>query len=106
MALMIAPLFANSHGLRIGSAWAAENDVTLFAGDCRDLLAQLPNDSAQLMVTSPPYNIGKSYERRTSLEAYLAREHEVIDCCINKLKAGGVFAGKLGTMSMREKYSP
>lgn len=93
---MIAPLFANCHGLKIGSTWDAKNDVTLFAGDCRELLAQLPNDSAQLIVTSPPYNIGKSYERRTSLEAYLAREKEVIDCCIDKLKAGGSICWQVG----------
>jgi hypothetical protein len=36
--LMIAPLFAKSHELRIGHAWAAENDVTLFTGDCREFL--------------------------------------------------------------------
>jgi adenine-specific DNA-methyltransferase len=96
MAAMIAPLFANSHGLRIGSAWDAENDATLFTGDCRQLLAQLPNDSAQLIVTSPPYNIGKSYERRTSLDAYLAREKDVIDCCIDKLRAGGSICWQVG----------
>jgi adenine-specific DNA-methyltransferase len=96
MALMIAPLFANSHGLKIGSTWDAKNDVTLFTGDCRELLTQLPNDSTQLIVTSPPYNIGKSYERRTSLDAYLAREKEVIDCCIDKLKAGGSICWQVG----------
>jgi len=42
MALMIAPLFAKSHGLRISTTWDAENDVTLFTGDCREFL-QLRN---------------------------------------------------------------
>lgn len=93
---MIAPLFANSHGLRIGDAWDHYNDATLFAGDCRELLAQLPSESAQLVVTSPPYNIGKSYERRVSLEAYLAREEEVIDSCIDKLKPGGSICWQVG----------
>jgi hypothetical protein len=57
--LMIAPLFAKSHELRIGDVWDVENDVMLFIGDCREFLQQLPDQSAQLVVTSPPYNIGK-----------------------------------------------
>jgi hypothetical protein len=39
---MIAPLFAKSHGLKIGDLWDAGNDVTLFTGDCREFL-QLRN---------------------------------------------------------------
>ena len=94
--LMIAPLFAKSHELRIGPAWDAENDVTLFTGDCRELLQQLPDHSAQLVVTSPPYNIGKSYEQRVSLEAYLAREKEVINLSIDKLRPGGSICWQVG----------
>ena len=30
-------------------------------GDCRDLLKEIPNESVRLVVTSPPYNIGKPY---------------------------------------------
>lgn len=93
---VIAPLFANSHGLRIDSVWNPDNDATLFAGDCRQLLEQLPSGCAQLIITSPPYNIGKSYEQRVSLEAYLAREEEVIDRCIDKLKPGGSICWQVG----------
>ncbi len=30
-------------------------------GDCRDLLKKIPDNSVKLVVTSPPYNIGKPY---------------------------------------------
>lgn len=30
-------------------------------GDCRELLRQIPDNSVNLVVTSPPYNIGKPY---------------------------------------------
>ncbi len=30
-------------------------------GDCRELLKQIPDSSVNLVVTSPPYNIGKPY---------------------------------------------
>ena len=30
-------------------------------GDCRELLKEIPDESVRLVVTSPPYNIGKPY---------------------------------------------
>lgn len=35
-------------------------------------MVQLPDCSVHLMVTSPPYNVGKDYDRDLSLEEYLA----------------------------------
>lgn len=32
-------------------------------GDCRELLREVPDESVRLVVTSPPYNIGKPYGR-------------------------------------------
>lgn len=80
----------------VGEHWSAKNDVTLFAGDCRELLARLPARSVQLVVTSPPYNIGKTYERRVSLPDYLQREREVINLCVDKLRAGGSICWQIG----------
>lgn len=44
---------------------------------CQDNLAfmrSLPDESIKLIVTSPPYNIGKSYERRSSLDQYVQEQ--------------------------------
>lgn len=44
---------------------SSEHDLPrneLLCGDARDILPQLPDESVQLTVTSPPYNIGKNYE--------------------------------------------
>src|SRR4051812_17932195 len=35
-----------------------QGSTTLFVGDCRDVLAGLPDDSVDLIFTSPPYNLG------------------------------------------------
>lgn len=42
----------------------ANNDALRFMRD-------IPSGSVQLILTSPPYNIGKEYEARTSIENYL-----------------------------------
>jgi adenine-specific DNA-methyltransferase len=45
----------------------------LWQGDTEALLRLLPAEPIfDLVVTSPPYNLGKSYEKRTDLADYLA----------------------------------
>ena len=56
--------------------------------DNREFMQDLPDESMKLIVTSPPYNIGKPYERRHPLESYLADQKGVIDECIRLLHPG------------------
>ena len=37
------------------------NNIEVQFGDCRDLIKNIPSESVDLVVTSPPYNIGKKY---------------------------------------------
>lgn len=82
--------------ITMSNHWDISNDVTLFSGDCRDLLAEIPTGSAQLIVTSPPYNQRKEYERRVTLSDYLLREEQVINLCIDKLRPGGSICWQIG----------
>lgn len=50
----------------------------------------------KLVVTSPPYNIGKTYERRTSLERYLAEQARVIAECVRVLHPQGSLCWQVG----------
>lgn len=36
-------------------------DIKYIIGDCRKLLKTIPDNSVRLVITSPPYNIGKQY---------------------------------------------
>jgi DNA modification methylase len=49
-------------------------DMAVNAIFCRSAenMAELPENSAHLMVTSPPYNVGKDYDEDFTLEEYLA----------------------------------
>jgi adenine-specific DNA-methyltransferase len=82
--------------ITISDHWHPETDAVLFHGDCRRLLAKIPNGEVQLIVTSPPYNIGKKYERRIMFRDYLRREREVIDLCIDVLSPGGSICWQVG----------
>ncbi len=43
----------------------------IYRGDCIELMGALPRDSADLTITSPPYNIGKEYEKPRPVTEYL-----------------------------------
>lgn len=64
--------------------------------DNLDFLRPLPTASMQLIVTSPPYNIGKSYERRKPLESYVAQQAQVISECVRLLRPSGSLCWQVG----------
>jgi adenine-specific DNA-methyltransferase len=66
------------------------------AKDCLSYLRGIETESVGLVVTSPPYNIGKSYERRTSLERYVAEQAKTIAECVRVLKPSGSICWQVG----------
>lgn len=82
--------------LKISNKFTLKNDATLYHGDCIKLLQSIPNESLQLVITSPPYNIGKQYEKKTSIETYYKFQKEVIDLCIEKLSDEGSICWQVG----------
>lgn len=66
---------------------------------CEDnltFMSRLPANSMQLIVTSPPYNIGKSYERTMSLDMYRRDQELTITECVRLLKVGGSVCWQVG----------
>lgn len=66
---------------------------------CEDnlqFMRSLKSGSMKLIVTSPPYNIGKSYERRKPLEAYLKAQAQVISECVRLLHKEGSLCWQVG----------
>ncbi len=66
---------------------------------CQDNLGfmrPLPDGSMKLIVTSPPYNIGKSYERRAPLDAYVASQAKAIAECVRLLHPRGSLCWQVG----------
>jgi adenine-specific DNA-methyltransferase len=56
----------------------------------------LKNGMMQLIVTSPPYNIGKAYERRSGIAEYLEQQSEVIAECVRLLSRRGSICWQVG----------
>ena len=82
--------------MRITKKYNKKSDVVLYNGDTINLLKTIPDGEAMLIVTSPPYNIGKEYERKKSLEVYLKKQEEVIKECVRVLNEKGSICWEIG----------
>ena len=72
---------------------------TVLLGDCKDLLTSIPDNSVDLVLSSPPYNLGKEYEARKALDVYLADQREVLAECVRTLKPSGSLFWQVGAFS-------
>jgi DNA modification methylase len=70
--------------------------AVMHTGDCIDLLRTIPAGSMQLIVTSPPYNIGKEYENRLRLGAYIEQQKNVVSECARTLSPHGSICWQVG----------
>lgn len=69
----------------------------LWKGDVKELLKYLPKEEKyDLVVTSPPYNIGKEYESRDTIDEYLSWQEEIIDDIIPRVKETGSICWQVG----------
>jgi adenine-specific DNA-methyltransferase len=66
---------------------------------CEDNFAfmrPLKAESMKLIVTSPPYNIGKAYEQHSPLETYVQQQTQVIAECVRLLHPEGSICWQVG----------
>lgn len=62
----------------------------IYHGDCLELLPEMPK--VDLVLTSPPYNIGKEYETVMPWPEYYKWIHEFLKMSLFALKSGGILA--------------
>ena len=91
---------------RLAPQWDADAEVSFLRGDCLELLAAMPDGAARLVVTSPPYNIGKAYERSRTLEEYVDSQAEVIAECARALADDGSLCWQTGNYVRRGEIVP
>lgn len=84
--------------LVIAEAYTPDATVTLFHGDRLEFLKQIADSGseADLIVTSPPYNVGKEYEEQTSLKEYMEGQQQTIEACLQVLSATGSICWQVG----------
>lgn len=71
-----------------------------------DLLRELPDHSVRLIFTSPPYNLGKEYEIKTSMEPYIQDQVKVIQELIRVLDDRGSLCWQVGNHVQNNEVLP
>lgn len=71
-------------------------DYQIKNGDSLTVLKRIENGKFDLIITSPPYNIGKSYETTTSIEKYLETQGGIIDELVRTLSDKGNLCWQVG----------
>lgn len=91
-----APALPDPHAV----VQSARSQSRFYLGNCLDLMAALPTGSVDVIVTSPPYNLGiryNSYRDDLPREAYLAWTREWIGAAARVLGPDGSLFLNVGT---------
>ncbi|PWB70173.1 site-specific DNA-methyltransferase [candidate division GN15 bacterium] len=91
---------------KIQSEFANDANVVIHTGDTREFLMTVPDEAVALIVTSPPYNIGKEYETRTSIGEYLRTQSSVIRELVRVLRSDGSICWQVGNYVQNSEVFP
>lgn len=83
-----------------------DRSVDMACIDNLDFMRPQKSGSKKLIVTSPPYNIGKSYEAKSSLDYYTQSQERVISECVRLLHPLGSICWQVGNHVQKGEIFP
>lgn len=90
----------------ITDIYSENKDLILGLNDSLEFLKTVPSNSVKLVVTSPPYNIGKVYEEKVKLEEYLDYQGKIAKECVRILSDDGNLAWEVGNYVYNKEIFP
>jgi len=87
----------------LGAPYYVDNDCMIFCADTLEIQNRLPSKMFDLVVTSPPYNIGKEYENVMPVDDYLGWTDRWISETCRLLTDHGALLLNLGYISVEAK---
>ena len=83
--------------MKIYKHFNANSLMTLFNGDCQKLLKEIPDETIDLIITSPPYCMKKAYEDpHADTETFKRLHEQIFDEIYRVLKPGGSLCWQVG----------
>ena len=73
-----------------------QSEYEFISGDTLENLKNFETDKFDLIITSPPYNVGKEYEVKKSIEGYLDEQNNVIDELVRVISPKGSICWQIG----------
>ena len=68
LSMQAEPLLPFPNLSKIDGQFDRKSEILLHCGDSQDFLKTIPDEYVTLIITSPPYNIGKEYEIKTETD--------------------------------------
>lgn len=87
---------SSTHQRRIVQDFSPEEWAVLYPDDCLKFLQDCPDEVFQLVITSPPYNVGKEYEKKLDMSTYIKQQTDVIRECVRALRPTGSICWQVG----------
>lgn len=83
--------------MKIYKHYNENSRMTLFNGDCINLLKEIPSNSIDLVVTSPPYCMKKAYENpQDDMQTFQDQHRKMFDQLYRIVKSGGSICWQIG----------
>ena len=80
----------------IENSFDSNSGIVIANGDCVKILSEIPDETVKLIITSPPYNLDKEYEKTATLEDYLETLRPSIEQIVRVLTTDGSICWQVG----------
>lgn len=87
----------------VGKPYFESQNVLLYKMDCIEFMRKLDKPIFDLTITSPPYNIGKEYERKIEVKQYVEWSKTWMNKVYDITRRNGAFWLNLGYFEVPEK---
>lgn len=87
----------------LGTSYYENEKCILFKGNCLELMQKIDKSFINTIITSPPYNIGKEYEQKKSIDEYIAWSKEWMYYANKLLENEGNFLLNIGYLQVENK---
>ncbi len=106
MSKTVQPSLFEEDRRAIADRFDATAEIVFAVGESFDTLRTCPDGFAKLIITSPPYNIGKEYEVAVKLERYLDELQPILEQLVRVLANGGSLCWQVGNYVDKAEVFP
>src|SRR5580658_3490554 len=99
-------LFNGESKYRIDSQFHADSTIVLAHADSFETLKKLPGGAIKLIISSPPYNLGKEYEVQQKLEHYFKWLEPILAELVRVLSPDGSICWQVGNYVEKSEVFP
>jgi DNA modification methylase len=90
----------------ISADFDVNSEIILHLGDALDFFKSIPSETIMLVITSPPYNVGKAYEENVSFDDYVKFQSRIADEIVRVLHPRGSVCWQVGNYVKNQEVFP